>query len=170
MNSRHLVLIGFMGVGKTTVASLCGKRLSLLVKDVDQAFEERWGMSIAEGFQQYGEKFFRRQESMILEQLLAYPEPLVIATGGGTPMLPQNQQILQEKGWLVHLTAPVEVILNRVMPDGKRPLLENKSLREVKALYREREKAYAIADVTVDTATLHPEEVAEMIVKLWLYR
>ncbi|HFI0106604.1 TPA: shikimate kinase [Streptococcus suis] len=158
-----IVLLGFMGVGKTTTANL----LNLPVYDMDQIIEERIGMSIADYFSLEGEAAFRQVETEVLKELLTLPADCLVSTGGGVVKSEENRQLLQEnKDNNVLLTASFEVAYKRISQDkqSKRPLFLQHSKDEFETIYQERMSLYqGLADTVINTDELSPEQVARKI-------
>ncbi|HEL2384044.1 TPA: shikimate kinase [Streptococcus suis] len=158
-----IVLLGFMGVGKTTTADL----LELPVYDMDQIIEERIGMSIADYFRLEGEPAFRKVETEVLKELLALPADYLVSTGGGVVKSEFNRQLLLEnKANNVLLTASFEVAYERIRQDSqsKRPLFLQNSKEEFETIYQERMSLYqGLAATIIDTDQLTPEQVARKI-------
>ncbi|HEM5489899.1 TPA: shikimate kinase [Streptococcus suis] len=158
-----IVLLGFMGVGKTTTADL----LELPVYDMDQIIEERIGMSIADYFKLEGEAAFRKVETEVLKELLALPTDCLVSTGGGVVKSEFNRQLLLEnKANNVLLTASFEVAYERISQDrqSKRPLFLQNSKEEFGTIYQERMTLYQeLAATIIDTDQLTPEQVARKI-------
>lgn len=158
-----IVLLGFMGVGKTTTANL----LDLPVYDMDQIIEERIGMSIADYFSLEGEVAFRRVETEVLKELLELPADCLVSTGGGVVKSVENRQLLLEnKANNVLLTASFEVAYGRISQDSqsKRPLFLQNSKEEFETIYQERMALYqGLAATIIDTDQLTPEQVARKI-------
>lgn len=158
-----IVLLGFMGVGKTTTASL----LELPVYDMDQIIEERIGMSIADYFSLKGEPAFRQIETEVLKELLTLPPDCIVSTGGGVVKSEVNRKLLLEnKDNNVLLTASFEVAYQRISMDGQslRPLFLQHSKDEFKAIYQERMSLYqGLATTVIDTDHVRPEQVARKI-------
>ncbi|MCK3882863.1 shikimate kinase [Streptococcus suis] len=158
-----IVLLGFMGVGKTTTANL----LNLPVYDMDQIIEERIGMSIADYFSLEGEAAFRQVETEVLKELLTLPADCLLSTGGGVVKSEENRQLLQEnKENNVLLTASFEVAYKRINQDkqSKRPLFLQHSKDEFETIYRERMSLYqGLAGRVINTDELSPEQVARKI-------
>ncbi|HEM3577501.1 TPA: shikimate kinase [Streptococcus suis] len=158
-----IVLLGFMGVGKTTTANL----LDLPVYDMDQIIEERIGMSIADYFSLEGEAAFRQVETEVLKELLTLPADCLVSTGGGVVKSAENRQLLQEnKDNNVLLTASFEVAYGRISQDNqsKRPLFLQYSKDEFETIYRERMSLYqGLAGRVINTDELSPEQVARKI-------
>ena len=149
---KNIVLIGFMGTGKTSVGRLLAGRLGCAFHDLDKKIEEACGISIPQMFAQHGEPYFRAREKEAVRAAAAR-SGLVIATGGGT----------------VALTADVDTILQRTAARGARPVLDGADAGDRRAavvqLLEERRTLYAGADITVDTSRRSPLEVAEYIVQ-----
>lgn len=165
--SRNIALMGMMGAGKSTVATLLGQRLGRRVVETDDEIERWRGMSIPEIFAQEGEAAFRRYEASVIEEL-ATVEDLVISLGGGAVLRDANVAAFLLTGVLVHLDVPADELVIRLRGSEDRPLLEGGDLRErVHELHAGRAPRYAeVADGTVD-AVGTPEEVTERLVD-WL--
>lgn len=149
---QNLILIGFMGTGKTTLAKYLGERFAMDVVEMDAEIETQFGMSIEEIFSEYGEERFRQSETELLEQLQTR-EHVVISCGGGIVLREENIEKLKKQGKVVLLTASPEEILDRVKEDKRRPLLEEKKNKEwICQMLEEREDKYKkTADVIVNT-------------------
>lgn len=158
-----IVLLGFMGVGKTTTAHL----LNLPVYDMDQLIEERIGMPISHYFAQEGEASFRQVETQVLQELLNLQEECVISTGGGVVKSEENRKLLMaNKVHNVLLTASFEVAYGRIGADSEsqRPLFLQHTKDEFEDIYRERTSLYqGLAETVIDTDALSPQEVARKI-------
>jgi shikimate kinase len=167
MISTHtnVVLIGFMGTGKSTVGKLVAHRLGFQFVDNDSIIVERAGMEITEIFAKFGEATFRNYETRALESL-EHLNRCVVSTGGGAVLREGNRALLQKIGLVVLLTAREEIIYDRVARNTKRPLLSAGDPRTTIAqMLEERTPAYAAAaQVTVDTSSLTREQVAEAII------
>ena len=165
---KNVVLIGFMGTGKTSVGRLLAGRLGCAFHDLDKKIEEQHGMSIPAMFAEHGEPYFRAREKEAV-RAAAGRTNLVIATGGGTVKDPENVALLRQNGILVALTADVDTILQRTASRGARPVLDQADAGERRAavvrLLEERRALYEDADITVDTSGRSPLEVAEYIVQ-----
>ena len=152
---RHLILIGLMGAGKTTVGEECARRLGRGFVDTDQVVEANAGESVAAIFDREGEIGFRVRERAALAAALAGPEPLVIACGGGAMVDGANRRDARAAGVVVWLQAPPEVLTTRVRQDGigARPLLANgPTTVTLTRMADARAEAYgAAAHVAVDT-------------------
>ena len=149
---KHILLIGFMGVGKSSVARKLSRQLEIPEADTDHLIEEREGMSISEIFEKKGELYFRDTETALLRELTRM-EPMIISCGGGMAMRPENACLMKEAGTVVLLTALPQTILERVEHTHKRPLLEgHKNIKDIARLMQQRKARYeAAADITVAT-------------------
>jgi shikimate kinase len=159
----RVVLVGFMGSGKSAVGRALARRLGYRFEDMDQRIEERAGRTIAEIFRDEGEEAFRkleREEALAVSRLT----DRVVASGGGAFVQPETRAILQKGAVTVWLRCEIGPILSRIPPDGSRPLAGNRDI--MRALLAEREPSYRMADVAVDASAGSPREVAERIVGL----
>ena len=167
----NIVLIGFMGVGKSTVSRCLSAAYAMDVVEMDHIIAQQEGMSIPEIFRIHGEKYFRDLETRLLIQLQDKTN-VVISCGGGTPLRERNVAEMKKNGRVVLLTARPETILERVKDDHGRPLLEDrKSVEDIALLMSQRQEKYqAAADITVWTdgrdASQICEEIAERLRKL----
>jgi shikimate kinase len=165
MSSRpNLILIGFMGTGKSSIGRIVAHRLRFQFIDTDALIVERAGMEISEIFAREGEAHFRDMESNAIESLVLH-DRYVIATGGGAVLREQNRNALRSLGYVVLLTAREGIILDRVLHNSKRPLLHTPNpAAKVAQLLAERRPAYeAAAHWTLDTSDLTREQAAEAL-------
>jgi shikimate kinase len=159
MRVRAIVLMGFMGTGKSEVGRRLAQRLGRAFVDTDQLVEEHAGKRIPAIFAEDGELAFRALERAAVAEA-AGRGGAVIALGGGAVLDPENVGCLREAGILVYLTARPEVILGRVADGANRPLLRDDPRATVTRLLAERGPVYAAAaDVTVDTSERTADEV-----------
>jgi shikimate kinase len=157
-----IVLVGFMGAGKTTVGQLLATRLGLPFADVDAVIAEREGMTVQQIFAERGEPAFRALEQETIASLLAGPR-LVLALGGGAAEHEQTRRVLKAAEHTIYLHVPYEAALGRVGGDHGRPMLSRPDLPEI---YRRRLTAYeAVATLTVSTEGRPPEYVCADIVQ-----
>jgi len=163
---QSIVLIGFMGAGKSSTGKALERKTGLPRFDTDEIVSKRFGLSVTEIFVQLGEKEFRDAETEALKQL-AGTAPAVIVTGGGIVLRPENVRILRGLGRVVSLEADEETLFRRVSRRATRPLLQTENSRATMAeLLRVRDPLYrAAADVRLDTSRLTHDEVAEAILK-----
>jgi shikimate kinase len=159
----RVVLVGFMGAGKTAVGKRLAKRLGYRFEDMDRRIEARAGATIAAVFAERGEAAFRALEQDEARALGAIPR-VVVATGGGAFAQEATRALLQQGALTVWLQCSLEAALLRIRPDGRRPLAGNREI--MRALLAEREPSYRQADVAVDTSKRTPREVVDRIVEL----
>lgn len=163
---KNIVLVGFMGTGKTTVGQILARELNKQFIDVDSNIEASCGMPVSEIFKLRGESFFRQQERQTIKETLPR-SGAVVATGGGAVLSSENVANLKSHGLMICLAASPECIVSRVGTDGTRPLLNVPDKEAAVArLLQERASRYQVADFTVDTSALTPGEVAEKIIDL----
>jgi shikimate kinase len=164
--SGHLLLVGMMGSGKSTVASLLGERMGRPVFDSDAEVERATGRSVVEIFAAEGEGAFREQERLALGRALAEREPAVIAVAGGAVLDPRNRAAMRRGGTVVWLRAELATLAERVGDGGGRPLLAGDAAAALARLSAERAPLYAeVADVTVDVDGVRAGEVADSVLK-----
>lgn len=132
MLKKHVFLIGFMGVGKTTNGKKLAQALNRNFIDLDDLFVEQAGMSISDYFKVYGEENFRIKEREILQNL-SIPEPAIIATGGGAPCFFDNMEWMNEHGITIYLQIPAAALAKRLAASKrhKRPLIQDMSEEEI---------------------------------------
>jgi shikimate kinase/3-dehydroquinate synthase len=159
----RIVLVGFMGSGKSAVGRRLAQRLGYRFEDMDARIEARAGRTIAEIFAEQGEAAFRALEEEEARALRGVRE-VVVAAGGGAFAEPRTRALLREGAMTVWLRCSMAAILRRVKPDGSRPLAGNRDIMQ--ALLAEREPSYRQADVAVDTSRQTPREVVDRIVRL----
>lgn len=153
----NLILVGPMGAGKTCIGKRLAERCGLHFVDADQAIVERTGAAITTIFEHVGEAGFREREKAALQQLLEQ-DGLLISTGGGSVLDPDNRQRMRERGFVVYLRVSVEAQLKRLGRDRTRPLLQRDDRAQVlRELATVREPIYEqLADLALDTDRLSP--------------
>lgn len=163
--SKHIFLIGFMGVGKTTTSHKLRDKLQVKELDTDAMIVEQEGRSISEIFAKSGEEYFRQLETDLLDTL-ATKEPCVVSCGGGMAMREVNVEKMKTCGTVVFLTATPETIYQHVKNSTNRPLLNgNMNIPYITELMQAREPKYqAAADITIQTDGLNPVKVADNII------
>ena len=169
---ENIVLIGFMGSGKSTVGRELHQRLGYPFVDMDQLIEQRAGKPITAIFADEGEAAFREMESAVLKDLSqAADQRRIISTGGGVVGRPENRALLKRMGYVVWLDAPASVILDRTAKNRTRPLLHTEDPGEkVHRLMAEREPLYQeTAHLKLDTSGLDSKELATGILECARY-
>lgn len=161
----NIMLIGFMGCGKSTIASYLGHILEMEDLETDDFIENREDMTINEIFQRRGEEYFRACETKTLKEL-QNREGIIISCGGGMPMRDENVELMKKSGKIVLLTASPETIYERVRYSNQRPLLNgNMDVEYIKGLMEKRQERYeSIADVVVNTDDKPIHVIAEEVV------
>ncbi len=163
--TKNIVLIGFMGTGKSSCGRALATRLGCAFIDLDKYIENKEKMGIPEIFATKGETYFREKEREAVREV-AQRKGVIIATGGGAVKDEENVALLKERGIIVCLSADVDTILQRTARRGERPMLDGQEDRRkgVEELLASRQAMYARADFTVDTSLLSPMQVTEEIV------
>lgn len=166
MFDYNIVLIGFMGAGKSTISELLRTKYGMERIEMDALIEEREKMSISKIFETKGEPYFRDLETALLIELQARSNA-VISCGGGVPMREKNVAEMKKNGCVVLLTARPETILERVRDNHDRPLLEHKkTVEDISALMEaRREKYMAAADLIIETDGKTGEEICLELVE-----
>lgn len=162
----HIILIGFMGSGKTTMGIRLSYKLRRTIIDTDKMIEKIEGRSISDIFAEDGEEYFRKKETEVLKKLQMEQVPRIISVGGGTPLREENRALLRELGTVVYLKASPETVYQRLKGDTTRPLLQGDDPQgKIEALLSEREDRYAAAAdkiIIVDGKTS-----AEVLEEIW---
>jgi shikimate kinase len=159
----RIVLVGFMGSGKTSVGRVLARKLRYRFEDMDERIEARTGRKVARIFHEDGEEAFRELEREEARALSSLPRR-VVATGGGAFTRLATRELLQQGALTVWLRCDLERLLARIPADGSRPLAANRAI--MPALLAEREPSYRLADVAVDASAGTPREVADRIVSM----
>lgn len=168
-SSRNIIIVGFMGTGKSTISRLLSERLGWQSKDTDEEIERLAGRTIKQIFAEDGEQRFRELESQVLSDILRVGSQ-VVATGGGAVLREGNRRAMLAGGWVVALTADKASLISRVTSAaaaGTRPLLAGDADERVNTLLQTRRHAYDFAHVWVDTTSRSPSEVTELLLN-WL--
>ena len=161
---RPVVLVGLMGVGKSTVGRRLARRLGLDFVDSDAAIEDASGYSAAEVFERFGEQDFRDGERRLVARLIDGAVK-IIATGGGAYVDPRTRELLNERAITVWLDAPVEVLAERTGRRDTRPLLRNDDPKgTLERLSEQRRPSYAEAHIHVKSSDGPHGDVVERIV------
>jgi shikimate kinase len=158
----NLILVGFMGAGKSSVGRILARRLGRCFLETDDMIVAKEGTPIPEIFATKGEEYFRSLEEETLN-LLTLKSSDVIATGGGMPCREGRPDALRALGTVVWLAGDFAELYERALRVGDRPMLAARTRAEAEALYRSRERFYREADLTVDTTGLGPDQVAARV-------
>lgn len=164
---QNLVLIGFMGSGKTSVGVKLSYRLQVSVEDTDKLIERREGRSINEIFADDGEEYFRQLETELLGELAGRTGSRIYSVGGGTPVRDENRALLKKLGKVVYLRVSPETVYERLKNDSTRPLLQCRDpLGRIRQLMEERREAYeTCADIIIDADETDMEDILKRIVE-----
>lgn len=162
---ENIVLIGFMGSGKTTVGLKLSWKMKMPVEDTDKLIERREKRTISSIFATDGEAVFRQMETALLEELCESKYERILSVGGGTPVLEANRPLLKKLGRVVYLRIKPETVYERVKEDTGRPLLQCEDpLGRIKELMAKRASAYEeCADLIIDVDGLTIEQIVERI-------
>ncbi|MCD8082004.1 MAG: shikimate kinase [Clostridiales bacterium] len=168
----NVILIGFMGAGKTSVSKALAKLEQMPLIDTDEQIEAEVGMATSRIFETYGEEYFRQTETSILEKLIRETDHSVISVGGGLPVREINRKLMRELGTVVFLNVKAETVLKRLEGDTTRPMLyaddKEKRVNDLMAfrnpLYRE------AAQVVIDTDEKSVEQIAREVAELAVRR
>ena len=167
-SKRNLILIGFMGAGKTSVGQAYARQYGLPIIDTDQRIEEAAGMAIADIFAAQGEDAFRKLETGVLNQLLAQTDHAIISVGGGLPLREENRALLKQLGCVVYLDVSPETVMERIGGDvSDRPMLQSEDVEgRIRELLSFRRPVYVKAShMVVDVNGRKVDEIVEEIHK-----
>jgi shikimate kinase len=165
LGTRSIVLVGMMGAGKSSIGRRLASRLNIPFVDADTEIERAAGMSIADIFARHGEADFRSGEARVIARLLD-GGPHVLATGGGAVMNADTRAAIEAKGVSIWLTADVDVLMRRIHKRRhERPMLQTADpAARLRELLAEREPAYALSDLTVQSREVPHEAIVTEIV------
>lgn len=165
---QNIVLVGFMGCGKSTIGREIGLQLNYSLVDTDCLIEESVGTAISKIFKDHGEEYFRDLETDLLSQIHATEcTHQIISTGGGLPVREKNREWLKKLGYVVWLRASVDTVMERTGKSNHRPLLNTENPREkIERMLEERDPIYAeVADLTINTDDLEISETVHGIIE-----
>jgi shikimate kinase len=165
---KNLVLVGFMGSGKTDAGKLAATKLGMKFVDTDQVMEQRHNQPISEIFKMKGEAFFRQNERALIREL-ASQQDRVIATGGGVVLDPNNTRNLSSNGVVICCWVDAHVAHERTKDAKHRPLLEadGDRLARIESLLRERRVLYKAIPLQIDTSAMSVEQQANEIIRIY---
>lgn len=161
---KNIFLVGFMGVGKSTIAKELKKLLDMKLVEMDARIVEEQGMSINEIFDKYGENYFRDIESKLVLDI-GDEGNTIVSCGGGVVLRPENVEHMKQSGKVVYLTATPESIFERVKNGNERPILNgNMNVEYIKGLMEKRKPFYeAAADIMIETDNKSIEKICQEI-------
>ena len=165
--AKHLVLIGMMGAGKSSVGRVLARKLDRPLLDSDELIEQRSGRTVREIWTTDGEAEFRKLETMTLIDALSGDEPSVIAAAGGVVLETANRTVLAESdAHVVWLLANVELLIDRVKSGTHRPLLDDDPDAMMRAMHRDRDELYRdVADAIVSVDNRSVQDVAKAVLR-----
>ena len=163
---HRVYLVGPMGAGKTTIGKYLAQHLKLQFADTDSEIESRTGADIPWIFDVEGEEGFREREQQVVEEMTQWDD-IVLATGGGVILRPENRRALGGRGFVVYLYASIDEQVKRTRRDRRRPLLQKGDPEEVlRGLMEVRDPLYReIADHVIETDGCSPKTVAQRLVR-----
>jgi shikimate kinase len=161
---KHLVLVGFMAAGKSTIGRLLAERLGMPFVDTDAELEKAHGLPVREIFSQRGEPEFRKAERALIFRLLA-EEPQVLSVGGGAYVDDEVREALDRGATAIWLDPPFELILERLGRSSARPLASGRSPEELRQLWVERRRVYARAPIHIPASDADPDSFVETIIQ-----
>lgn len=164
----NIILIGYMGCGKTTLGKKLSYKERIPLLDTDRMIEQKQGMSVSEIFAKKGEGAFRTMETECLKEIEGYSEKYIISAGGGLPIKEENRELLRKLGNVIYLRAKPETIYGRLKNDTTRPLLRGDDPEEkIRTMIGERGPVYELAsDHIVDVDEKGQETVMEEILEI----
>lgn len=165
MKKKNIVLIGFMGSGKTTVGIRLSYRLRKTIEDTDKLIERREKRTIREIFAQDGEEHFRKMETEMLREAGLKMKNQIVSVGGGTPVKAENRELLKQLGTVIYFRVKPETVYNRLKHDTTRPLLQCENpLARITELLEQRKEAYeSCADIIIDVDELSMQQVVDRV-------
>jgi len=163
-DTPSIFLVGMTGAGKSTIGRLLARRLAREFIDLDHALETRCGVRVADIFEIEGEAGFRRREALLLDEC-TQRRGIVLATGGGAVLLPENRQRLRTRGTVVYLRVALKELIGRLEHDRTRPLLQTADPQaRIRSMLEQREPLYTeVAHLMFDTGTMHAFKVVRAL-------
>lgn len=166
LGGRSIVLVGIMGVGKSTIGKRLAQYLDIPFVDADKEIEKAAGMDIQDIFDQFGEEAFRSGEKKVIKRLMGEGQK-ILATGGGAFMNEDIRADIAESGVSVWLNADLDILMKRVQRRANRPLLKTEDPEAtMKALLDERNPIYALSDIHIESRTVSRDVIAGEVIDL----
>lgn len=165
---NNIILIGFMGAGKSSVGTYLANALSMKFVDTDNEIEKRCQMTISEMFKSKGEEVFRLMETNLLSEYQETLNQTVLSTGGGMPLRKENARLLREVGFVIFLKTSKEVTYQRLKSDTTRPLLQCENpLGAIEQMLKIRVPIYeACADMVLETKDKSIDKIVQEIISI----
>lgn len=167
---HNIILIGFMGSGKTSVGHRLAQSMTYQFRDTDHMIERNYGNTISRIFAQQGEAYFRNMETDLLKTLVSTLDHTILSTGGGLPLRPENSKILSEIGYVVYLKASKETIFRRLKGDSTRPLLQGENPeKNIESMLKLRDPIYEkAAHLMMNTDNRTITEIVQAVMENYL--
>ena len=166
ISKKNLILLGMMGVGKTTIGRLLAKKLNLDFYDIDQIIEKENNMKISDIFKKKGEIFFRKQEESITINYLKKNHS-VISLGGGAFVNKNIRENVLLKARSFWLTTSIGILKSRVKSNKRRPVINQIGLKNIEDLFKKRKEFYSLADHKIECEKLTLNQISDKIIKLY---
>ncbi|HKK39384.1 MAG TPA: shikimate kinase [Cryomorphaceae bacterium] len=167
---KKVFLVGYMGVGKTTLGKRIANAMNLPFFDLDKEIVKMESRSVKEIFSESGEQYFRELESRVLKDFCNRKESFVLSTGGGTVASIGNMETMKESGIVIWLDLPIEKILGRLAQSKERPLLEDVQPEDRKEFvemhFAERQPHYQKAHIRFEAANVNAEKLEKLVLKI----
>ncbi len=165
ITDKNLVFIGFMGAGKTTVGQLVAKKLNREFIDIDEGIEKEFHLSVSQIFKEYGEAAFREREKRLIAEL-SKQKNLVLSPGGGAFLQEEVRNACLSSCLVIYLDISFANWKDRVsLLMDTRPILQNKTFKEMEELYNSRQAMYANHHIKINIDDKAPEEIANLIIE-----
>ena len=166
ISKKNLILLGMMGVGKTTIGRLLAKKLNLDFYDIDQIIEKENNMKISDIFKKKGEVFFRKQEESITINYLKKNHS-VISLGGGAFVNKNIRENVLLKARSFWLTTSIGILKSRIKSNKRRPVINQIGLKNIEDLFKKRKEFYSLADHKIECEKLTLNQISDKIIKLY---
>jgi shikimate kinase len=162
---KPIALIGLSGTGKSTIGSFLANKLGLDFLDTDTIIETDLNQTISEIFKNYGEMFFRDQETKTLQKIANIKNCFILSTGGGIITNSANLELLLDKFFVVKIYCDLDILHDRIKDDTARPLTQNNSFEKINTLFKQREALYNKAHISIDSSSGDIEKIANNLIQ-----